>query len=127
MCRLSASMFDECCLRGQIFAPAISAFTTSLWLSCALGQDARKYDYKEVGGRVAPGAATENNAGAVVEQAHLLCCDEGTLHVFYEGLVTRGVFLWFGFFSREKEKLPGAIFNMLCMARRVNTMDGIHK
>ncbi|MFW2373367.1 MAG: hypothetical protein ACN4GM_09635 [Gammaproteobacteria bacterium] len=46
---------------------------------------------------------------------------------FYEGLVSWGVFLWFCFFSREKEKLPGVIFNMLCMARRVNAMDGIHK
>ena len=33
------------------------------FVSCALGQDARKYDHKDVGGRVAPGAATENNAG----------------------------------------------------------------
>ena len=46
---------------------------------------------------------------------------------FYEGFVNWGVFLWFRFFSRAKEKLPGAIFNMLCMARRVNVMDDIHK
>ncbi|MFW2373662.1 MAG: hypothetical protein ACN4GM_11125 [Gammaproteobacteria bacterium] len=46
---------------------------------------------------------------------------------FHEGLVTWGVFLWFCFFSPEKEKLPGAIFNMLYMARRVNVMDDIHK
>ncbi len=69
----------------------------------------------------------ERRLRGVAQQAHSSCGDEGTLHAFYEGLVNWGVFLWFGFFSREKEKLPGAIFNMLCMARRVNAMDGIHK
>jgi len=63
----------------------------------------------------------------VAQQAHSSCGDEGTLHVLYEGLVSWDVFLWFGFFTRVKAKLPGAIFNMLCMARSVNATDGIHK
>ena len=54
------------CLRGclseliflnswPINAPALSAFTTSLWLSSALG-----HDYMDIGGRAMPGAIAED-------------------------------------------------------------------
>jgi len=45
---------------------------------------------------------------------------------FYEGLVSWGTFLWLLSLCANG-KIAGAILNMLCMARRVNAMDGIHK
>ena len=56
MCRLSASMSDERCLRG------------------------------------------------VAQQAHLACGDEGTLHVFYEGLVRWDGILLVTYFLLQKNK-----------------------
>ena len=132
-------MFDERCLRGQIFAPAISAFTTSLWLSCALGhdymdiggrampgaiaEDARKYDHKEVGGRVAPGAATENNAGRCSRMNKCLkrawiarrdsVVEQGHLSCSDEGILHgfyEGLVSWGVFLSTRKGKIAWSNF-----------------
>jgi len=39
----------------------------------------------------------------VAQQVHLSCSDEGTLHVFYEGLVSWGGFFLVTFFSCWKK------------------------